>query len=62
MVTDTYAHGFDEDRKIIAREMDSGFFSKVGETEKAPVPDPETVAKLKKLTQDYPELLSELLK
>ncbi len=62
MVTDTYAHGFDEDRKIIAHEMDSGFFSKVGETERAAEPDPETVAKLKRLIQEYPELLSELLK
>lgn len=25
MVTDTYAHGFDEDRKLIAHEMDSSF-------------------------------------
>ena len=24
MVTDTYAHGFDADRKLIAQEMDSG--------------------------------------
>lgn len=31
MVTDTYAHGFDEDRKLIAKEMDTGFFSKVEE-------------------------------
>ena len=47
MVTDTYAHGFDADRKLIAHEMDTGFFAKVGETEIAPVPDAETVAKLK---------------
>ncbi len=61
MVTDTYAHGFDADRKLIAREMDSGFFAKVGETEKAPEPDAETIEKLKKLIQDYPELLAQLL-
>ena len=62
MVTDTYAHGFDADRKLIAREMDTGFFAKVGENEVAPVPDADTIAKLKKLIQDHPELLSELLK
>ncbi len=60
MVTDTYAHGFDADRKLIAREMDSGFFAKVGEAEKAPVPDAETIEKLKKLIRDHPELLSQL--
>ena len=44
------------------QNLDSGFFSKVGETERAAEPDPETVAKLKRLIQEYPELLSELLK
>lgn len=61
MVTDTYAHGFDEDRKLIAKEMDSGFFSKVGD-EKAddPLTD-DTLEKLKLLIQERPELLNELL-
>jgi len=62
MVTDTYAHGFDADRKLIAKEMDSGFFSKVGGTGKPTVPDAEAVAKLKKLIQEHPELMDELLK
>ena len=62
MVMDTYAHGFDADRKLIAQEMDSGFFSKVGAENKQPEPDAETIAMLKKLIQEHPELLSELLK
>ena len=33
-VTDTYAHGFDADRKLIAQEMDSGFFAKVSDMNK----------------------------
>ncbi len=39
MVTDTYAHGFDADRKLIAQEMDSGFFSKVGADQKPARPE-----------------------
>lgn len=62
MVMDTYAHGFDADRKLIAQEMDSGFFSKVGAENKQAKPDAETVAMLKKLIQEHSELLSELLK
>ena len=61
MVTDTYAHGFDADRKLIAQEMDSGFFSKVGEQPTATKVDNDTVEKLKMLIKQHPELLAELL-
>ena len=62
MVTDTYAHGFDADRKMIAREMDTGFFSKVGTTIPATELNADTLDKLKALLQSHPELLPELLK
>jgi len=62
MVTDTYAHGFDADRKLIAREMDSGFFSKVGAEPKPTKPDEATKAMLRQLIRDDPDLLTELLK
>ena len=62
MVTDTYAHGFDADRKLIAQEMDSGFFSKVGEQAKTSEVDNDTMDKLKALIQQHPELIAELLK
>lgn len=58
MVTDTYAHGFDADRK----EMDSGFFSKVGADQKPAEADSATVDLLKQLVRQHPELLTELLK
>lgn len=60
MVTDTYAHGFDADRKLIAQEMDSGFFSKVGAESKKSETD-EMLAKLKMLMNEHPEWISELL-
>lgn len=60
MVTDTYAHGFDEDRKLIAHEMDSGFFSKVGGQEKEET-DNDAIKKLKILLQQHPELLPDIL-
>lgn len=60
MVTDTYAHGFDEDRKLIAHEMDSGFFSKVGGQEKEEI-DNDAIEKLKILLQQHPELLPDIL-
>ncbi len=62
MVTDTYAHGFDADRKLIAQEMDSGFFSKVGAEQKKSTPTPELVSLLRDAVQQHPELLAELLK
>lgn len=60
MVTDTYAHSFDDDRKMIAQEMDSGFFAKVGEKTDANGAD-DTLDMLKKLMKEHPELVSELL-
>ena len=62
MVTDTYAHGFDADRKLIAQEMDSGFFSKVGAEQKPAEADSATIDLLKQLVRQHPELLTELLK
>lgn len=61
MVTDTYAHSFDDDRKLIAQEMDSGFFDKIDEsTEVSPLND-SSIKKLKTLIKQHPELLNELL-
>ena len=57
-----YAHGFDADRKLIAQEMDSGFFSKVGADQKPAEADSATVDLLKQLVRQHPELLTELLK
>ena len=62
MVTDTYAHGFDADRKLIAHEMDTRFFAKVDNTDPDEDLDDDTLRKLKALIQRRPELLSELLK
>lgn len=61
MVTDTYAHGFDADRKIIAQEMDAGFFAKVGAETKQDEPDAALLAKLKVLIRDNPQLVQALL-
>lgn len=60
MVTDTYAHGFDADRKLIAQEMDSGFFAKVGVENKESETD-NIRNMLKKIIEEHPELVSELL-
>ena len=62
MVTDTYAHGFDADRKLIAQEMDSGFFSKVGQEDARTSLNADTMEKLKLLIRQNPELLNELVK
>ena len=62
MVTDTYAHGFDAGRKLIAHEMDTGFFAKVGAAPTEEDLDADMLRKLKSLIQSHPELLSELLK
>ena len=59
MVTDTYAHGFDADRKLIAQEMDTGFFSKVGAAPAEREINENTIQQLKALIQAHPELLSE---
>lgn len=62
MVTDTYAHGFDADRKLIAQEMDTGFFAKVESVATETTLGAETIQQLKSLILAHPELLSELLK
>ena len=62
MVTDTYAHGFDADRKLIAHEMDTGFFAKVGATSPEESLDSDMLCRLKAFIQSHPELLSEFLK
>lgn len=62
MVTDTYAHGFDEDRKLIAKEMDTVFFSKLDGKKEDSIVDADTLEKLKSMIQQNPELLNELLK
>ena len=62
MVTDTYAHGFDEDRKLIAKEMDTVFFSKLDRKKEDSIVDADTLEKLKSMIQQNPELLNELLK
>lgn len=59
MVTDTYAHSFDADRKLIAQEMDSGFFSKVGEEKNEAGED--LMAQLAALVRSNPALVKELL-
>ena len=61
MVTDTYAHSFDDDRKLIAQEMDSGFFDKVTDDTETSVLDDATLAKLKVLIKQNPELIRDLL-
>lgn len=61
MVTDTYAHSFDADRKLIAHEMDSGFFSKVGMASEQQPLDTGAKEQLKTLLRQHPELLAELL-
>lgn len=60
MVTDTYAHGFDADRKLIAQEMDSGFFAKINADE-SKKSDNNTLNQLKMLMDEHPELIAELL-
>lgn len=62
MVTDTYAHSFDADRKLIAQEIDSGFFSKVGAEQEKSAPAPELVSLLREAVQQHLELLAEPLK
>lgn len=61
MVTDTYAHGFDADRKLIAHEMDTGFFSKVNNTVSNETANGDILQQLKAILKSHPELLPELL-
>ena len=62
MVTDTYAHGFDADRKLIAQEMDSGFFAKVGGHQPQQSLDSEMMEAIRLFAKQRPELLAEILK
>lgn len=59
MVTEVYAHGFDADRKLIAQELDSGFFSKVGESTASG--DQQLLAQLEALVKSNPDLVRALL-
>lgn len=61
MVTDTYAHSFDADRKLLAQEIDTAFFAKVGAESKSDEPDAALLAKLKVLIRDNPQLVQQLL-
>lgn len=61
MVTDTYAHSFDTDRKLLAQEMDTGFFSKMATGSKTEEPDAALLDKLKVLIRDNPQLVQALL-
>ena len=61
MVTDTYAHSFDTDRKLLTQEIDTDFFAKVGAETKSDEPDASLLAKLKMLIRDNPQLIQMLL-
>lgn len=61
MVTDTYAHSFDTDRKLLAQEIDNSFFAKLGTEPKTEEPDAALLDKLKVLIRDNPQLVQALL-
>lgn len=61
MVTDTYAHSFDADRKLLAQEIDNSFFAKLGTEPKTEEPDAALLDKLKVLIRDNPQLVQALL-
>ena len=60
MVTDTYAHSFDADRKMIAREMDSSFFSRIEGSDREVMPEPIDRTAVKAFLREHPELWVEL--
>ena len=60
MVTDTYAHSFDADRKLIAQEMDSRFFSRMEGERVKPVAEELNIAAVKIFLEKHPELWEEL--
>lgn len=60
MVTDTYAHGFDEDRKLIAKEMNTEFFSKVDNENTVPEITDAELQHLKELIKQHPEILKSI--
>ena len=57
MVTDTYAHSFDEDRKDIAKEMDAAFFSKVEQHDTETLLTDADIQHLRNLIKQHPEIL-----
>ena len=61
MVTDTYAHSFDTDRKLLAQEIETGFFAKLGTEQKTEEPDAVLMDKLKVLIRENPKLVQALL-
>ena len=61
MVTDTCAHSFDADRKLLAQEIDNSFFAKLGTEPKTEEPDEALLDKLKVLIRDNPQLVQALL-
>ncbi len=61
MVTDTYAHSFEDDRIQLAKKMNANFFAKVDTALTDSKPDPEAIQQMKMLVQAHPELLIELM-
>ncbi len=62
MVTDTYAHGFDADRKLIAHEMDAGLFDKVNKKPEAVEINLAEMERVKTMLRAHPELQLEFMK
>ena len=60
MVTDTYAHGFDADRKLIAQEMDSSFFSKIENGTPKSDSDSDMLDLLRQMIREHPDWLPKL--
>jgi integrase len=65
MVTDVYAHIMNDDRRRLAQQMDTQFFSSVSpsETKTAPAPQPtdDSMRQLVQMLNDSPELARPLL-
>ena len=62
MVTDTYAHGFDADRKMIAKEMNDSFFSRIAGGQERVAAGGINAEMVKAFLQENPELLMEIQK
>ena len=62
MVTDTYAHGFDADRKMIAKEMNDSFFSRIAGGQERVAAGGINAEMVKAFLQENPELLIEIQK
>ncbi len=61
MVTDLYSHIMDDDRKILAKKMDAGFFA-AGNGDDMEAKDPDVVQRLVRIVRSSPELAEPLLK